>query len=171
MTDPTTSARVASDDQRMTPDPRLALIYSEALRALQVQLAHWESLHGRGGTLIFASSFATSVLGSQALADGIGPWDWVALGMLAGIGVLVVIILWPYYNIHFRFDVSELLAKYVDGPQPIGISTMHREMALQLKTYMDRNSRLIYRTRVSLQFAFILVVLEMFAWLSSIAGR
>jgi hypothetical protein len=79
-------------------DPRLAFIYNEALRALQVQLAHFESLHARGATLIFAASFASSLLGGQAMANGLGAWDWLALGLLVGIGSLAVVILWPYFN-------------------------------------------------------------------------
>jgi hypothetical protein len=157
-------------DNRVIEDPRLAFIYAEALRSLQVQLAHLESLHARGATLIFAASFASSLLGGQALSDGLGAWDWLALGLLVGIGVLAVVILWPYYNVHFRFDVEELLRKYVDGPRPGSVAEMHRDLALQLKSYMESNGRLIRRTREALQLAFILLVLEIVAWLLSIAG-
>jgi hypothetical protein len=151
-------------------DPRLAFIYNEALRALQVQLAHFESLHARGATLIFAASFASSLLGGQAMANGLGAWDWLALGLLVGIGSLAVVILWPYYNIHFWFDVEELLSKYVDSARPASVSDMQRDLALQLKSYMESNGRLIRRTRVSLQVAFVSLLLEIVAWLLSIAG-
>jgi hypothetical protein len=157
-------------DNTVIEDPRLAFIYAEALRSLQVQLAHLESLHARGATLIFAASFASSLLGGQALSDGLGAWDWLALSLLVGIGVLAVVILWPYYNVHFRFDVEELLRKYVDGPRPGSVAEMHRDLALQLKSYMESNGRLIRRTREALQLAFILLVLEIVAWLLSIAG-
>ena len=53
-------------------DPRLAFVYQEALRGLLQQQAAVESLHNRTGTLVFASSFASSLLGSRALADGLG---------------------------------------------------------------------------------------------------
>lgn len=151
-------------------DPRLALIYTEALRSLQVQLGHFESLHARGGTLIFAASFASSLLGAQAMRDGIGGWDWLALSLLVGIGSLAVVILWPYYDVHFRFDVEELLGTYVDGARPASVPDMHRDLALQLKAYMERNGRLVRRTRTCLQVAFIFLLLEIVAWLLSIAG-
>jgi hypothetical protein len=48
---------------------------------------------------------------------------------------------------------------------------MHRDLTLQLKHYMDMNGRLIRRTRIALQLAFILLVLEVIAWLLSIASR
>jgi hypothetical protein len=151
-------------------DSRLTLIYTEALRSLQVQLGHFESLHARGGTLIFAASFASSLLGGQAMTNGISAWDWLALSLLVGIGSLAVVILWPSYDVHFRFDVGELLGKYVDGARPASVADMHRDLALQLKTYMERNGRLIRRTRTSLQLAFILLLLEILAWLLSIAS-
>jgi hypothetical protein len=159
-----------TNETRMMDDPRLAFIYAEALRSLQVQLAHLESLHARGGTLIFAASFASSLLGGQALSNGLGSWDWLALSLLVGIGLLAVVILWPYYNVQFRFDVAELLGKYVDGPRAVSVSEMHRDLALQLRSYMESNGRLIRRTREALQVAFILLLLEIVAWLLSIGG-
>jgi len=42
---------------------RPALVYQEALRGLLQQQAAVESLHARAATLIFAASFASSLLG------------------------------------------------------------------------------------------------------------
>jgi len=171
MTEPTSAAQeTANDTTKMAEDPRLAFIYAEALRSLQVQLGFLESLHARGATLIFAASFASSLLGGQALADGLGAWDWLALSLLVGIGLLAVVILWPSYDIHFRFDVQELLRHYIDGPRRVSLSEMQRDLALQLKVYMQSNGRVIRRTREALQLAFILLLLEIVAWLLSIAG-
>jgi hypothetical protein len=49
-------------------DPRIAFIYQEALRGLLQQQSAVESLHNRAATLVFAASFASSLLGSRALA-------------------------------------------------------------------------------------------------------
>ena len=84
--------------------------------------------------MIFAASFASSLLGSQALTDGVGAWDWIALGLLFAIGALAVFPLWPYYNLTFRFDPEELLARYVDVAQPPPMPAIHRELALQIKS-------------------------------------
>jgi hypothetical protein len=170
MTEPARSAQGSATDPRAIDDARLAFVYAEGLRSLQIQLGHLESLHARGGTLIFAASFASSLLGGQALSNGLDAWDWLALGLLGGIGVLAVVILWPYYNVHFRFDIEELLRKYVDVPRAVSMSEMHRDLALQLKGYMDRNGPLVRRTRVALQLAFLLLLLEIGAWLMSIAN-
>jgi hypothetical protein len=93
-------------------DPRLAFVYQEALRGLLQQQAAVESLHNRAGTLVFAASFASSLLGSRALTDGLGVWDWLAVVLLLAIGVLTVILLWPYYDLTFRFDAQDLLDTY-----------------------------------------------------------
>src|SRR5215831_3281709 len=84
-------------------DPRLEFIYEEALRGLLQQSAAVESLHNRAGTLVFAASFASGLLGSKALAAGLGIWAWFAVGLLVVIGALTVVMLWPYYNLTFRF--------------------------------------------------------------------
>jgi hypothetical protein len=69
-------------------------------------------LRARAATLIFAASFASSLLGSKALDDGRGAWDWIALGLLFAIGALAVLMLWPYYNLTFRVDPEDLLARF-----------------------------------------------------------
>jgi hypothetical protein len=121
-------------------DPRLEFIYREALRGLTQQQAVVESLLNRAGILIFALSFANSLLGARALADGLGAWDWVALGSLVGVGGLAVVMLWPYYNFWFRFDPRDLI------------------------------ERLILRMRVSCQVALVLLLVNLVMWLLSIAA-
>ena len=151
-------------------DPRLAFVYQESLRGLQQQQAAVESLHNRAGTLIFASSFASSLLGSRALGDGLGAWDWLAVGLLLAIGVLTVVLLWPYYNLSFRFDAQDLLDTYVDGEVPATMAGMHRDLALRIKADWQRNGRIVRRLREAFQLALILLLLNILAWLFSIAG-
>jgi hypothetical protein len=151
-------------------DRRSAFIYQEALRGLVQQQAAIQSLQARAATLIFAASFASSLLGGQALADGLGAWDWVALGLLFAIGSLAVLLLWPYYNLTFRFDPEDLLARYVDVADPLPMSAIHRELALQIKSDWKQNGRIVRRLREALQLALILLLFEIAAWLVSIAA-
>jgi hypothetical protein len=150
-------------------DPRLAFIYQEALRGLLQQQNLVEGLNSRAGNLIFASSFASSLLGARALSDGLGFWDWLAVTLLFGIGALVVFMLWPYYNYTFRFDPKELLSKYVDSSAHVTMSEMYRELALRIEADRSNNWRIIQRLRVSLQLSLIFLLLEIVAWLFSIA--
>jgi hypothetical protein len=156
--------KVAADD-----DARAAFVYQEALRGLQVQQTGLQSLQARAATLIFAASFASSLLGSQALADGLNAWDWTALGLLFAIGALAVLVLWPYYNLTFRFDPEDLLARYVDVAQPKPMAAIHRELALQIKSDWQQNGRIVRRLREALQLALILLLVEIATWLFSIA--
>jgi hypothetical protein len=155
----------------LTPDqddPRLAFVYQEAVRGLQHQQYVVESLNTRAGNLIFAAAFATSLLGTKGLSDGVGPWDWIAVCLLFLVGALAVFMLWPYYNFTFRFDPQELLTGFVDRDPPATISAMHRALALRIKTDMTNNWRIIQRIRVALQISLIVLLLEILAWLVSI---
>jgi hypothetical protein len=151
-------------------DPRIAFVYQEAVRGLVHQQGVVESLNTRAGNLIFTTAFATSLLGTRALSDGLGAWDWAALLLLFLVGALIVFILWPYYNYSFRFDPEELLATYVDRETPASLTEMRRILALRIKQDMTNNWRIIQPMRVALQMALILFLLEILVWLLSIAG-
>jgi hypothetical protein len=153
----------------LAEDPRLALIYQEALRGLIQQRDAVESLHNRAGILIFAASFAGSLLGGRALSDGLGPWDWVGAALLAGIGVLTVLMLWPYYSLNFRLDPEEMLERYVD--KDVTMPAMHRELALAIKEDWRRNGPIVRRLREVFQLALVFLVVDILAWLISIAGQ
>ncbi len=115
--------------------------------------------------MIFAASFASSLLGSRALDDGLQVWDWVAISVLLGIGALSVVLLWPYYNFFFRFDARDLLSTYVDADPPASLAEMHRRLALRIEADRERNGRIIRRLREALQLALVLLILEILAWL------
>lgn len=151
-------------------DPRLALVYQEAVRGIQHQERVVESLNARAGNLVFAAAFATSVLGARALSDGPGPWDWTAVALLFGIGALVAFMLWPYHAYTFRFDPEELLRRYVDGREGVTLPALHRELALRIQADLVANWRLIQRIRVALQVALLLLPLQILAWLFSIGS-
>jgi hypothetical protein len=155
---------------RDADDARLAFVYQEALRGLVHQQGVVENLNTRAGNLIFATAFATSLLGTRALADGLAFWDWAGLVLLFLVGGSIVFMLWPYYNYAFRFDPEELLADYVDRETPASVAQMHRELALRIKTDMANNWRIIQPIRVALQVSLILLLLEIAAWLLSIGG-
>jgi hypothetical protein len=149
------------------PDPRLAFVYAEAVRGLQQNVV--DSLNTRAGNLIFATAFVSSLLGGRALLEGLGLWGWLAMALLFLIGLLVVIMLWPYYAYTFRFDPEQLLQDFVDQNPSGTMDVMHRALALRIKTDMASNWRIIQRLRISLQLALFLLLLELLAWLLAIA--
>jgi len=151
-------------------DPRVEFVYQESLRGLLQQQAAVESLHNRAGTLIFAASFASSLLGAKALADGLNVLDWTAVGLLAAIGALTVVMLWPYYNLSFRFDAADLLRDYVDAEPAATMTEMHRTLALRIKENFHQNGRIVRRMREAFQLALILLIVNILVWLASIGG-
>lgn len=165
-----TASRRADDGSSVDDDPRLAFVYQEAVRGLVHQQSVVDSLNNRAGNLIFATAFVTSLLGTRALADGVGFWDWVALVLLFLIGVLTAFMLWPYYNYTFRFDPEELLDRYVDGDNAASMAAMHRALSMRIKANMLENWRIIQPIRVALQVSLVLLLLEIAAWLLSIGG-
>lgn len=149
-------------------DPRLILIYQEAVRGLAQQAELVEGLSNRAGSLIFATAFASSLLGGSALANGLGTWEWVALGLLLLIGVLIAALLWPYYNYTFRLDPIELIQEFGRGEAKL--DDMYRRLALRLEGYRAANWRIIQRLRLGLEVALALFVLEIAAWMVAIGS-
>ena len=168
----TTSTRCAGSDVSASADDdkRLAFVYQEAVRGLQHQQYVVESLNTRGGNLIFATAFATSLLGTRALSDGVGFLDWIAVCLLFLVGALIVFMLWPYYNFTFRFDPEQLLDRSSIATSRQRCREMHRALALRIKTDMANNWRIIQRIRVALQLSLIVLLLEILAWLVSIGA-
>jgi len=50
------------------------------------------------------------------------------------------------------------------------MAAIHRELALQMKSDWKANGRIVRRLREALQIALLLLIAEIVAWLSSIAG-
>lgn len=161
---------IADADRSGDTSAQLAFVYQEAVRGIVHQQNVLESLNTRAGNLIFATAFATSLLGARALDNGLAFWDWAAVALLVLIGILIAVMLWPYYNLTFRFDPEELLDRYVAGAAATPMSVIHRELALRIKADMRDNWRTIQRIRVALQVSLLLLILEILAWLLSIAG-
>jgi hypothetical protein len=150
-------------------DARMALIFELALRGLTQQQALVENLNNRVGIVVFATTFASSLLGAQALSNGVDGFDWVALIVFFAIGVLVVLLLWPYQSYRFRFDPNDLLQRYIDAERSISLSDMHRDLAVEAERHRSENWKNIQRLLFGLQATLILLIVEIAAWLISIA--
>jgi hypothetical protein len=168
--EPEQAPKSSAGEVAVDEDPRLAFVYHESLRGLLQQQAAVESLHNRAATLIFATAFASSLLGGRALADGLsGAWEWLAVALLFAVGALVVVVLWPYYNLSFRFDAQRLLDDYVDRESPATMSEMHRSLALRIKADWQANGRIVRRMREAFEVALVLLLLDLLAWLFAVA--
>ena len=104
------------------------------------------------------------------MSDGVDVLDWLAMVLLLGLGILIAFLLWPYHNYRFRFDPNELLQQHVDTERPSTLDEMHRNLAVRIESDRTWNWRIIQRLRVGLQVALVLLVIEILAWLGSIAN-
>jgi hypothetical protein len=89
------------------------------------------------------AAFVTSLFVSEALSNGVGLWDGVAVILLFGLGVLIAFMLWSYHRYRFRFDPAELLRLYVDGEASVSLSAMHRSLALRIEADRASNWRIM----------------------------
>lgn len=74
----------------MTPTPPSSTKKRSAARSSS--RLRGESMRARAATLIFAASFASSLLCAQALEDGVGAWDRTALALPIAIGGSAVLL-------------------------------------------------------------------------------
>jgi len=78
--------------------------------------------------------------------------------------------LWPYYNLSFRFDPEELLDRYVDRDPPLSLSELHRALALRVKRTGRPTGASCTGSDRLFQLALVLLLLDILAWLVSIAS-
>jgi hypothetical protein len=147
----------------VSPDPQLRLVYEESLRSLEAQRTLIDSVRSRAGTLVFATALVSSLLGGQALVDGLDAWDWPGLVLLLIIGVLAVVIVWPYRAAGFRSDVDDLVHRFVDAD--LGIDEMHRQLAYRMQEDRLQNIPVVLRMRVAFGVGLACLVLQILAWM------
>lgn len=92
------------------------------------------------------------------------------MSLLLVIGALTVALLWPYYDLTFRFDPEELLDAYVDADQPASMGDMHHRLALQIKADWRRNGRIVRHLRELFQVALIALLAEIVVWMLAVAA-
>jgi len=149
-----------------------ALAFSESVRDLEHQERSVDELRSRAGTLLAASSIATSFLAAAALPKD-KPWDWpvwVALAAFAiGIG-LCIWVLWPRDDWVFVNDASKVIGGYVEGDPPASIAEIHKGLAQDNNRHSNENAeklKLLYRGFASAAF---LLFVQVIAWLIVLWG-
>jgi hypothetical protein len=95
--------------------------------------------------------------------------NWIAIGLLFGIGALTVLLLGPYYNLRSASTHRSCWTSTWEAPQPASLSEMYRGLALRIKADSARNGRVVRRMREAFQLASVLLLLQILAWFLSIA--
>ena len=146
--------------------------FDEAVRAVSQQHDALGELRGRTGTLIAATAIATSLLGGLTVqSDSVSPLTWVALGAFMAVGVMAVVILWPYEGWRFSTDAHDLIDTYVEADSPATLAEIHRDLAIHIQDDFIGNGHQLDRLYRLFRLASIFLVIELVIWLADLALR
>lgn len=146
-------------------DPRLKLVYEEALRSNAQQQAVLESIHARTATLISAAAISTAFLGAQALDDGSGIAGILATMAFVASEFMAIRVLWPRdKKWMFRFNTKNLLRDYVDDT-PMNLDDMRAVLAGHLEDNFASNKDGLDVLFFRFRWAAALLMIEVFLWL------
>jgi hypothetical protein len=154
-------------------DPLGALVFGEAVRALDQQAASVEGIRSRAGVLLSAASIATSFLAGLGLSEGEGLGVWSGLASLAFgvVGGLCVAILWPRRQWFFTANPKLLVRDYLD-PADVDLARTYRNLALWADTWAEGNRTKIRTMLNWFELACVLLAVEIAFWIAELAwGR
>ena len=146
-------------------DPRAALIYAEAVRALEQQSGVVESVRGRAGTLLSAASIATAFLAGLAIKEneGLALWSGLATVTFVGILALCIMILWPRREWKFSSSARVLARSYLTDDVTLALA--QKDLALWSERWYDANAKKLRWLFAWFEIACALLGLEIAFWL------
>lgn len=149
-----------------------ALALEEARRALDEQERAVGGLSARAGMLLSAAAIVTSLLGGPVLARGsLDVAAWIALAAFVALGASILSVLRPRRDWEFAFDPARLVGEYLEpsSGRPLAHARIVREIALHMRTSIDRNQRELDDMATAFNTASVLLAMEIVAWVVSIA--
>ena len=163
-----------ADDQR---EKAFKIVYDEAIRALDLQRAGFESLRARIGLLVSAAAVSTSFLGGLALSSGrADPGGWIAMTLFVAFGAVSLRLLWPRAEGAEGFTARPMLliARYLeraDGPA-VDPWVLYRDLSLDAERQHALNQRRHHEPLARyFRAAIVLVTAEIAAWIIDLALR
>jgi hypothetical protein len=148
-------------------DARSLLIHEEALRTAEAQGGLVESLRLRTDALIVAAAFVGSLLGGQALADGLEVWDVVGLALLLGIGVAAAVVVWPYPSLN-ALSARQPARDLLDADPDMTLPEVRRQLAAGLHDDAAGVAPTLRRMSIGFRVALVCLLLEIAAWLLAV---
>ncbi|HEX4745505.1 MAG TPA: hypothetical protein VFU99_01370 [Gaiellaceae bacterium] len=149
-------------------DPKLSELALDLSRhALGQQESSLNELRNRTGTLLAASSIATSFLGAQSLDDGLGILGWLALAAFVASTLSAAYVLFPRRSFIFALRGSALFEEEFGDPG--GVPETSRRLAYWIEAYRDDNSLLMDRLFAAFRLAAAALVLDVILWTLELA--
>jgi len=151
-------------------DPRLALVVSETIRAVDGQQGNLDNLRARVGIVLSAATIATSFLGGIALE---GDRSLTIPGYAAVVLFIVHIgsglhILWPR-DWTFQTSAQYMVANWIEQ-RGYGEDEMRRRLVYWSEHHLDTNARLLNRLWNWYAVAIVLLGAEIVAWIMDLGG-
>lgn len=147
--------------------PQIAdLAYDAALRGLAQQEGSLNELRARAGTLLAASSIATSFIGGRGLDHGgFSAWSVLALAALISSLVASICVLVPRDGLVFALSVP-VVFETLYGLEP---AEARRRLAYWIQGYRGENQPIIRRVTRAYRLASVATVLSVILWILDLA--
>jgi hypothetical protein len=151
-------------------DPRGALVYAEATRVLDGQLASLANIQDRAGILLSAASISTSFLAALALreSDRLSTLNWFAVAAFLVVVVVCVALLAPIGRWTFRFNVKALVQNCLEANPPPSLAKMHHDLSIQMDRWNVANGKKLYMMLKSFQVAGLALGVEVAFWIADL---
>lgn len=154
------------------PDERLAVVYDEAVRALDRQAAAVDELRSRSATVLGAAALVAGFLGPEALERNprLNAWVVLAGAAFAAIAVAVGFVLFPR-RWTFTSSPRSMIQEYIDREDGVTLDSFRWGMALDHEKRYDDNEPTRRWLAKALMLGNLALVIEVAAWLMALRGR
>lgn len=150
-------------------DERLALVYDEAVRALDRQAAAVDELRTRAATVLGAAALVAGFLGAEVLErhPKISGWSLAAVLAFTFVVIAVGSVLLPW-RWTFVTSPSAIINDYIDTDDEVSLDQLRWAMALHHETNYDKNQRTRWKLLVAMVLATVALGVEVIAWLAAL---
>jgi hypothetical protein len=154
------------------PDPRLEIVFAEALRALAHQQALLDNLRSRATLLTTAAALVVSLPGVAAAAGRTGSTGStaaataIAAAALTGVLLCSLVVCAPWWRWQFRSSATRLLDAVDAGHDA---DSIRRNLARDFESWLDRNDRQILVLQWWFTAGLVLLAVEVAAWVVQLA--
>lgn len=163
--------------QGSEPERAYEVVYTEAIRALDLQRVAFDALRARVGFLLSAATIATSFLGGLALQDSGSVGNWVPVLLFVAFGAVSLRLLWPRAEgaDGFTATPSIIIGEYLEregDAEPASLKELYRDLALFAEEAHNRNrdAHLAPLTNF-FRIAIVLLTAEIVAWVVDLGVR
>ncbi len=121
-----------------------------------------------------AAAITTSFLGDRILSGHhVHPLAWIAIGCFVALGLVVLVLLWPWRDWKFTINAQSLIQDYLEpvDAEPLDLPGIHRDLALHMEASWQKNKSQLRWLFVAFRVAAMLLVGEIIFWVLALASQ